>query len=112
VRFLFGLDDLPAKCGIYLLSAVGEQFVTSRDLTFAALSRDGDVYAAMVTIHGFRFMLVLRAPPDDTTGTWLERATYRPREIAITDGSRTGAIDLGWDRGLIVRVRVMGTDEA
>jgi hypothetical protein len=109
VRFLFGLSDLPAGWGLYLLSAVGEQFVNSRDLTFAALSRDGDVYALVISIHGFRLMLAMQAPPNDTSGTLLEAATYRPRELVIKHGSRTGVIDLGWDGGASVHVQFTRT---
>jgi hypothetical protein len=82
-RVLLGQRQLPAHLGLYVTSQVGDPLNMASGIGFGpALSDEGAPVGALAKINGLDFALTL-ARVLNPTGTVLDGAVHRPREITL-----------------------------
>jgi hypothetical protein len=103
---LFSGAPLPDRWGFYFAGDSADTIDGGFKLRTLSNPNDG-VYGARISFDDELFLFLMDAPPEDMTGTYLDRYLYRPKEIVLLNGYCENVFRFVWDDNFQHATRVI-----
>jgi hypothetical protein len=96
LHVLFDGIPFPRRWGFYYAGNTAERIEGGFKLRTLSNPIAG-VYGARISFDDELFLFLMETPPEDLTGTYLERYLYRPKEIVVLNGYSENVIRFVWN---------------
>ena len=96
LNILFDAKPFPDRWGLYYSAESADTVEGGIKLSALANSTDG-VYGVRISLDDELFLFLMDTPPEDATGTYLTRYTYRPKAIGLQNAYCENVILFGWN---------------
>jgi len=96
LHILFDGKPFPSRCGLYYAAESADKIERGIKLRVLANPING-VYGVRISLDDEVFLLLMDSPPEDLTGTYLARYTYRPKAIGLKNAYCENVILFGWN---------------
>jgi hypothetical protein len=96
LRILFDDELFPDRWGFYYSGESATTIEGGVKCRTISNSHDG-VYGLETLLDDERFLLLMDAPPEDLSGTYLSRYVYRPQQIVLVNEYCENVIRFGWN---------------
>ena len=96
LNILFDGKPFPDRWGLYYAAESADKVEGGIKVSIVANPTDG-VYGVRISLDDELFLLLMDTPPEDLTGTYLKRFTYRPKAIDLHNEYCQNLILFGWN---------------